>query len=44
MLSAVRLVCHSLAFADPDVCGGGGKGVGQGVRTSLENHNIGPPQ
>ena len=21
----MRLICHSLAFADPDVCGGGGK-------------------
>ena len=30
MLSAVRLICHSLAFADPDVCGGGGKGYGAG--------------
>ena len=30
MLSAVRLICHSLAFADPDVCGGGGKGCGAG--------------
>ena len=23
-------MCHSLAFADPDVCGGGGKGCGAG--------------
>ena len=30
MFSAVRLICHSLAFADPDVCGGGGKGCGAG--------------
>ena len=25
-----RLICHSLAFADQDVCGGGGKGCGAG--------------
>ena len=33
--SAVRLICHSLAFADPDVCGGGGgDGKGWGDRES----------
>ena len=43
MLSAVRLICHSLEYADPDVCGGGGMGCGAGSQDLPGNHNIEPP-